>query len=40
MVEGFDELLFLTTPSSEPLLGSTLTGRDLSEVRTVRHDGL
>ena len=40
VVEGFDELLFLTTPSSEPLLGSTLTGRDLSEVRTVRHDGL
>ncbi len=38
VIEGFDELLFLTTPASEPLLGSAMTGRDEGDVRTVRHD--
>lgn len=40
IVEGFDELLFLTTPASEALLGSALTGRDSSQIRTVSHDAL
>lgn len=40
VVEGFDELLFLTTPASEPLLGTALTGQDASEIRLVTPDVL
>ncbi|MBC9957656.1 TrkA family potassium uptake protein [Yimella sp. cx-51] len=37
-IEGFDELLFLTTPESEPKLGSVLTGREASAIRTVTSE--
>ncbi len=39
-IESGDELLFLTTPDDEPLLGAAMTGRDPDDIRTVSHDGL
>ncbi len=38
-VEAFDELLFLTTPESEPLLGQHLTGATEPVVRSLAADG-
>lgn len=39
-IEAFDELLFLTTPDSEPLLGKRLTGNAEGTMRTLGPDGL
>ncbi len=37
-IESLDELLFLATADAEAALGAALTGRDITEIRTVAND--